>query len=382
MNIITNGGSGDDEWTKEFRKRGSGVVLIPLESLIERLRGSLDQNLLADAVVVFAIPDLYVGLPGITLLSIAIKVSEELRALPDCCAMTDGRKWKSIPFIVLIPHYFLLDDVPVESLRGTLLNHSGPEDAFLKVSEIVSEYRRKLLDQLDNLGFLVSYENGRYRVGPALQARQKLESDLYCGAADKRTDIRGQYFTVDRDLYGIQYEIEQFEALINRPDVTEPDLQKFLEEHPYFLTVAGLMQPIPHVRLPSEKGKVLIPDFVLRPIVASQRDSNWEVLDLKRPQAKLLTGKAARIAFSETVMRAITQLRDYGDYFRDPSNSTKVASVLGHPLRFPKLAVLIGRLRQLGEAEALELAQAREPDVRIVTYDEILETQKRLLTTG
>jgi hypothetical protein len=134
------------------------------------------------------------------------------------------------------------------------------------------------------------------------------------------------------------------------------------------------------VRLESEGGHLLIPDFVLKPIVAVKRDSKWEILDLKTPQVKLLTGKAQRIQFSHQVMKAITQLRDYGDYFKNPTNSETVGRVLGHKLKHPRLAVLIGRLQE-EHLEALELAQSREPDVRIVTYDEILETQKQLYTT-
>jgi len=36
---------------------------------------------------------------------------------------------------------------------------------------------------------------------------------------------------VDRDLYGIQYEVELLEALLNRKETSEAELQQFLEEH-------------------------------------------------------------------------------------------------------------------------------------------------------
>jgi hypothetical protein len=39
-------------------------------------------------------------------------------------------------------------------------------------------------------------------------------------------------------------------------------------------------------------------------------------------------------------------LKDYGDYFRNPGHADQVAEVLGRRLRFPQLAVLIGRLRE------------------------------------
>jgi hypothetical protein len=109
-----------------------------------------------------------------------------------------------------------------------------------------------------------------------------------------------------------------------------------------------------------------------------QRDCNWEVLDLKKPTAKLLAGKGPRTRFSQEVASAIAQLRDYGEYFRDPRNAAAIASLLGHSLRYPRLAVLIGRLPRGAELEALETVQARE-FVKIVTYDEILERQRSLL---
>jgi hypothetical protein len=113
----------------------------------------------------------------------------------------------------------------------------------------------------------------------------------------------------------------------------------------------------------------------VKPVVAAQKDSEWEVLDLKRPSAKLLVGKANRVRLSQEVMNAIAQLRDYADYFRNPHNALKVSTKLGHKLRFPKLAVLVGRMGNL-DMEAFALAQDRERDVRIVTYDEILDRQK------
>lgn len=249
-----------------------------------------------------------------------------------------------------------------------------------EIREVVSRYRQRLLDELDNLGLLVSYENGRYRVGPALTPRERdVEGEFYYGPADARESVKGKYFTVDRDNYGIQYEIELFEALINHPDVRELDLQQFFEEHPHFLVATRLMQALPHVSLVDQKGKLLIPDFVLKPIVAAQRDSNWEILDLKHPQAKLLAGPSNHIRFSQDVMKAINQVKDYKDYFEDPRNAGAVTEVLGHPLRHPRLGVLIGRMPEHGDVEALEQAQAREPEVRIVTYDEVLETQKSLI---
>ena len=313
-----------------------------------------------------------------------ISFVRNLRNLDSCIAMKDGRKWCSTPIIVLITEGFFPNLSIPESLDATVTFSRGDVLADLeKIRQEIGKYRQRLLDELDNLGLLVSYENGRYRVGPALTPRERqVEGNFYFGPADTRPGSRGKYFTVDRDNLGIQFEVEQFEALINKPDVTELDIQKFFEENPHFLLIARLMQALPQVRLPNDVGKLLIPDFILKPIVALQRlrDSNWQVLDLKRPQAKLLAGPSDHRRFSSEVFQAITQVKDYRDHFNNPQNTSAVNKLLGHPLKHPKLAVLIGRMPPPSEVELLEKEQAREPEVSVVTYDEILERQKGLMT--
>jgi len=326
----------------------------------------------------------FMELEGYTSLASAVKVVRELRNLDPTCAMSDGRKWNSIPFVLIMSSSEFNDYIisePIEAILTVL--HRDPKVNLEEIRQAVSEYRARLLDELDNLGLLVRYHHGRYRVGPALTPRDRhVEGQLYYGPADERSGVRGKYFTIDRDVLGIQYEIDLFEALINDPQVTELDIQRFFEENPHFLISVRLMQVLPQVRLMDKDGKVLIPDFILKPIVAVQRlrDSNWEILDLKHPQAKLLAGPSDHKRFSQEVMQAITQVKDYRDHFEDPTNSAMVENVLGHRLKHPRLGVLIGRMPASADVELLERAQAREPQVRIVTYDEILESQKKLLS--
>ena len=113
-------------------------------------------------------------------------------------------------------------------------------------------------------------------------------------------------------------------------------------------------------------------------VLGDQSCVNWRVLDLKKPGARLLAGPSQHIRLSHEVIQAIAQLRDYGDYFRNPENTDRIAGVLGHRLKYPELAVLIGRLREC-DPEMLDQAQSRERNVRIVTYDEVLQHQRRLV---
>jgi hypothetical protein len=294
--------------------------------------------------------------------------------------MADGRKWRAIPFLTLsseqeIGSVFL----DARNASADIQSYFDDKDAFRLIQAAVDGYRKKVIDGFDDLGFLVKYENGRLRLGPALGAKKNLENDYYNGLADQTRANKSGFVTIDRDLYGIQYEVEQLEFLINGKKTKEADLQKFFEENPHFLASHRQAVPLPHPRFPINASESLIPDFLMRPAVGFQRDSRWEVLDLKMPRVRLLSGKGNRVQFAHEVTKAITQLKDYADFFRNPSNEEIITKVLAHHLRFPKLAVLIGRLPEGGGVEALELAQSREPAVRIITYDEILDSQRNLL---
>jgi hypothetical protein len=385
MKVIQTGYLEEARILDAWRRAGLSMDFVHAEALYESLRSSLNPHLTAEVITCIAYPD-DLGFEGeegqssIFPLSVAINLASEIKELPPQCAMQDGRKWHSVPFVIIPGVEFDFESLN-EKLPQGIISVPFPgqlEKAAHDIRKIVTEYRQRILDEFDNLGFLVLYDNGRFRIGPALTRRDEVEGKYYYGPAD-RADRSTRYDTVDRDLYGIQYEIELFEALLNKPSTIEPELQRFFEEHPHFLSATNSTKPLPHVRLEDSLGKVLVPDFILRPIVASQRDSKWEVLDLKRPQAKLLVGKRTRARFSQEVVAAITQLRDYGDYFQNPANSDTVMKLLGHRLRHPRLGVLIGRLPKGNEVESLEVEQSRQPYVRITTYDEILEQQRQLL---
>ncbi len=301
--------------------------------------------------------------------------ADVLRALPDHCTTVDGRRSNRLPVVLYLeddrsPETYRLDD-KLDDVTVCI----GPHDALYEaITNVVALYRKRLLDEFSNLGYLVFVDHGRFRVGPALMPREAREGELYSAVGDIRSP--GHYFTVDRDVFGLQYEADAFEALIGREDVSELELQQFFEDNPHFLTL-NQFQAIPHPVFPRADGGPLIPDFVLRPIVAQQRDSRWEVLDLKLPQVRLTAGPPGRPRLSHYVHQALAQLRDYRNYFQQDANAHLVEEVLGHRLRRPKLAVLIGRMPRGAGVEALEAVQAEET-VRIVTYDEILEGQRRL----
>jgi hypothetical protein len=361
-----------------LQRRGTNVDIVPFDTFVSRLRTNLDPASMADVLLLDASPtDAFVDSELATEATLrAIAAARAVRALPPAAAMSDGRRWSGLPILVIANDMASFERLEAAAAAaGASLFSDSSEVIFGYLDDLVSTYRRELLADFDDHGFLVSYQHGRYRVGPAMVPRAGLETRLYCGTADRRPNDR--WYTVDRELLGVEYEAELFEALINKPDVLESELQTFLELHPHFLTMNYWSEVFAHPRLPRGDGELLIPDFVLKPIVAERFDSEWRVLEIKRPQDRLLVGPPNRRRFSRQVLDAVRQVRDYRDYFEDPRNADDVRRALGHSLRRPQLAVLIGRLSDQDDAENLDKEQERA-NVRIVTYDLLLDRQRRL----
>lgn len=149
--------------------------------------------------------------------------------------MFDGKKWKSVPIIMISTRFARDDDqaaldfeqddgVPEEGEADIIVAHDGNNYGANVIKKRVEAYREAVLSDLDNMGFMVRYDRGRYNVAPALRSREELESRYYFGPADRRSS---DLVTVHRDNFGVQIEVEELEVLINRADVSERELQNF-----------------------------------------------------------------------------------------------------------------------------------------------------------
>ena len=97
-------------------------------------------------------------------------------------------------------------------------------------------------------------------------------------------------------------------------------------------------------------------------------------MELKGPGERTLSGGDHR-GFSAKVKAAVDQVRDYARCLRDPINFRVIEEAFGYIPKESNLAVLIGRVpANDAEREVFERRQS-ELNVKIITYDEILQTQ-------
>jgi len=337
---------------------------------------------LCDAIVVETPVDL--SGDGATVI---MNLLASIRSLPDMLAMDDGRKWKSLPVIV-VSHQPVFEGLaaepPVLIDEGVYFVTVGGDfnAVYESASAAVIVYRQQLLAQFDESGFLITFDHGRSRITPAISTRDRrmIETDLYYGPADRRKISPNTFWTIDREPEGLAHEIEVLKSLIDDPEKGETDLQRFIRDNPHFWTM-GAAQARRHLRFPVDdpRRQYLEVDFLIEPIFGGVEAGAWEVLEMKRAQYRVLAGESGYARLSAVVTSAIAQVREYSEHLEDPEWRTFIDSKLGYVPKNPRRAVLIGRMPSGMAGELFRKQRAYQPDVRIVTYDEVVWGQESIL---
>lgn len=114
-----------------------------------------------------------------------VTLAAGLRKLPKNYAMPDGRRWRTLPIIALMSRAAceslsqLLDKYPPRKPSAEsglwIATYEGDVDGGASIiRDAVQADRLSTLAEFDDLGFIVQYERGRYRLGTALKPRDGL----------------------------------------------------------------------------------------------------------------------------------------------------------------------------------------------------------------
>jgi hypothetical protein len=362
---------------KTLRDQKHIVETMPMERLAGYLRfDTVSRHAAVDAILCKADTDPE-GIATYTLPR-ALKVAADFRQLPESCAMRDGRKWKSIPFIVISeqPYYFGYPD-EIRRLNVTLIHPTPyPQQILSTVKDTVDDYLKRILEDYRQLGIMFTFEKGRARIAPALKKKDpEAESVYYYAPADRRNN-RG-WVTVMRDNEAIAADVEIFRRLLDMK-ASEREMQRFFEENPFFLSQLRLGIQVPH---PSYRTHRWSPDFAFTSILGASDIRDIDMLELKGPAEELLNYHKNHPGFTALLHKAIDQIRDYGEYVNHPENFRKMMRQFGYIPTSAKLAVVLGRDYDDKDKIAwVDRRRRQTPDVEIITYDKILETQAHQLS--
>jgi len=308
------------------------------------------------------------------------RISEAIRSLPENCAMRDGRKWKTIPQIVLTTHghrhqaYDGLDvEFVIDVTQQMLFEGYGSPVTWNKIEKIVNNYHQNAAQEYERVGFLVINDHGLYRVKRGFHKKNANESEFYYGGKDRRRFQR--FVTIGRDSDGVEYEAWLFEQLLNNSQAGERELHNFFEEHPDLL--AEIMMGVPISHKPYFATNKQTPDFSVAPILPRDSGEWVKLLELKGPDANVLRNKRhLHRDLAPAVSQALAQVRDYDESIHDPLNLMAVEKALGYIPEFSERAVLIGRNPPSEDDKLWDKRRAEQPGVRIITYDEVLQEQR------
>lgn len=166
------------------------------------------------------------------------------------------------------------------------------------------------------------------------------------------------------------------EELINEADVSEQELQEFFEAHPHLLAGVDYGRIEPHPRLERLDQGVLIPDFMLEPKSGGFAD----ILDLKKPNVKVVAGKPDRLRPSAAISEAVAQLREYRAWFDDVAHRDEFRDRYKMSAYKPSVVVVIGRDPTADPYEVKRLWEGLPPKTSVLTYDDLLRRIRQLGT--
>jgi hypothetical protein len=170
-------------------------------------------------------------------------------------------------------------------------------------------------------------------------------------------------------------QIATLEQILNEPGTKEREIEELLTSNPLFLNSLGYERVYHQIVLPRVGASDLKPD-----VIAEPAGSEWaEILDLKLPSASLVVGRQDRAAMSAALTEAVAQLREYAAYFDDREAAARIEERHGIRCYQPKMTVIIGRDPTRFSDDELRRALTAHPDLRVVTYDDLMRAARTRL---
>jgi hypothetical protein len=118
----------------------------------------------------------------------------------------------------------------------------------------------------------------------------------------------------------------------------------------------------------------LIPDFFAERVGTTFAD----IIELKTPSAKLVSGPKGRKGFASALTRALNQVRVYRNYFDDTARRHLFHERYGFEAFRPAITVVIGRSSDyLNHMDRITIEDEYR-NLQLLTYDDILLRAKQL----
>jgi hypothetical protein len=173
---------------------------------------------------------------------------------------------------------------------------------------------------------------------------------------------------------------KEYEDLLSS-DVSENDVQQFLESHSELIPLPFLLNHALHLESVITKlplGNTLITDFAY----LTKSSVRWWLclMELEDPKKKIFTTDRQRVVFSSDFNHALGQVESWKSFLEGDGRSTVLGAlapllkVMSHNRVLFKYSLVYGRSGEFaGDQERINrFAQLDRGDLRVLTYDSVL----------
>lgn len=278
------------------------------------------------------------------------------------------KEWYGDNFVLKnAPLKWLLDEMELSSFFLKNLQSYIPNIGYLLSLEKQLEIANIIEPYIDHTKLIITLHNNQFLVTEGQYLNTYDIKEVH------NIPLKINYMTKNI----IRWEqIEEFEHLINKTNITEYDLQRFFEKHPKFLLGSDYQQLHSQLILVDDTDRKLMPDFF-----AEKFGTNFcDIIDIKKPNAKIISGSQNRRGFSASLTAALNQLREYRCFFDSTNNRKYFHGKYGLDAFRPTICVVIGRSGDyLDYIERIQIEDEYK-NLKIMTYDDVLVRAKKMAT--
>jgi hypothetical protein len=168
------------------------------------------------------------------------------------------------------------------------------------------------------------------------------------------------------DRSAIESALFELETLLADDEVVESDFQTWFESHDVIFDAYGYRRRIAHPEIVAD-GKTYVPDFI-----AERIDGLWEIVELKRPDTKVLKDRERRQTFYASLEEYYAQCRDYSRALESATVRENLNLRYDCEIQRDVQAVIVaGRRAHVDLRQVHSLLHDRGSKASLQTYDEI-----------
>ena len=261
----------------------------------------------------------------------------------------------------------------------------------LDVSSLVKSWRLKIFDDLEVLGVGLDYDFSKIGTGYSVKIRTDKTKILSTSFLLKQQAL--PYLWLGKNFFEIESSIDELDKLISmyldlpRQKLErlnwEGQIQDFFNRNPKFIFQNNYSQfwSNPQINYHDSKRNIK-PDLVAKPLISPELGKNWSIVDLKLPIQEFLQKTDFHKTFTSKFFKCLKQIKDYKKFFMDERNMANISKKFKFHPKNPKLTLVLGRRNQLLEKQDIlyeNLNDFNLSEVYLLTYDEIVDSQKREL---